>query len=99
MTIQLPGLRILVEAIQDPRALKGIALPDVAMNRASRGTVRHVGTGIVKGGVVVRPAVDVGDVVVFSKFAGTKVTLNGVEHVLLDERDVLAKSVKENSND
>jgi chaperonin GroES len=69
----------------------GLIIPDTAKEKPIEGRVVAVGNGKVLKDGKVRPLdVKVGDVVLFGKYSGTEVKLDGVEHVLLREDDVLA---------
>lgn len=69
----------------------GIVLPDSAREKPRRGKVLSVGDGVMKpSGVRVRPQVAEGDVVVFSHYAGTEITIDNQPLVILSEDDILA---------
>jgi len=69
----------------------GIFLPDTAKKKPQEGKVIAVGTGRVLEDGTVRPlTVQVGDTVVYAKYGGTEVTLEGTEYVLLDEDQIYA---------
>ncbi|MDB9493417.1 co-chaperone GroES [Spirulina major CS-329] len=69
----------------------GIYLPDTAKEKPQVGTVAAVGPGkLDKDGNRVAVEVKVGDSVLYSKYAGTDIKLNGEEYVLLSEKDILA---------
>ena len=69
----------------------GILLPDAAKKKPTEGRVVAVGIGrTLDDGKVVPLSVKVGDVVVYSKYGGTDVKLEGVEYAILDEDQVYA---------
>jgi chaperonin GroES len=73
----------------------GIVLPDTAKERPQEGKVVAVGPGrTLDSGEKVQINVKEGDVVVYSKYGGTEIKLDGVEYLILDESSLLA--VKEN---
>lgn len=84
--------RIVVKRLEGEKTTKGgIIIPDSAQEKPIEGQVVAVGNGkILPDGKVRTPAVKVGDKVLFGKYAGTEVKLEGEEHVLLREDDVLA---------
>jgi len=84
--------RIVVKRIDSEDKTKGgIIIPDTAKEKPVRGKVVAVGNGkILKDGTVRGLEVKVGDEVLFGKYGGTEVKLDGVEHVILREDDVLA---------
>jgi chaperonin GroES len=69
----------------------GIVLPDTARKKPREGEVVAVGPGkLLENGQRAPLEVSVGDVVVYSDFAGTEVKIGGEEYVILDEGSVLA---------
>ena len=74
----------------------GIFLPDTAKKKPQEGKVIAVGTGrLLEDGTVRELAVKVGDTVVYSKYGGTEVKLDGEDYVLLDEDQIYALVVNE----
>ncbi len=68
----------------------GIIIPDSAKEKPQEGKVIAVGKGkIGEDGKVQRLDVKKGDKVLFSKYAGTEVNLDGIEHLIIREDDVL----------
>jgi chaperonin GroES len=84
--------RILVQRIDEETTSKGgIIIPDTAKEKPQQGKVIAVGGGRVNEDGKVTPLdVKKSDRVLFSKYAGTEVTLDGEEHLILREDDVLA---------
>ncbi|HDP67629.1 MAG TPA: co-chaperone GroES [Candidatus Marinimicrobia bacterium] len=69
----------------------GIILPDTAKEKPQEGTVVAVGPGKVsENGTKVAMEVKVGDKVLYGKYSGTEVTIDGVEHLIMRESDILA---------
>ena len=69
----------------------GIIIPDTAKGKAGVGKVIAVGGGkLSDAGVPLPPAVQVDDIVLFGKYAGTEITLDGTEHLILREDEILA---------
>jgi len=92
MSLKPLGDRVLVKAVeQEEVTASGIVLPDTAKERPSRGTVLAVGDGRIVEGVRVPPEVAVGDEVIYSKYGGTEVKLDGEDVLILSEHDILAK--------
>ncbi len=83
--------RIIVKRIGEEETSKGgIIIPDTAKEKPQEGKVVAVGKGKIRDdGVLQKLDVKNGDRVLFGKFAGTEVTLDGTEHVILREDDVL----------
>ncbi|HUT73435.1 MAG TPA: co-chaperone GroES [Armatimonadota bacterium] len=69
----------------------GILLPDTAQEKPQKGKVVAVGPGrILDNGTVAKPEVKKGDVVLFTKYGGTEITIGKKEYMVLRESDVLA---------
>ena len=85
--------RLLVKRIQDKeeKSEGGIIIPDTAKEKPQRGKVTAVGNGkVLDDGTRVAPEVKKGDEVLFGKYAGTEVKIEGTEYLILREDDVLA---------
>ena len=84
--------RIVVKRIEVAETTKGgIIIPDTAKEKPIEGQVVAVGNGKALKAGKIRPLdVKVGDRVLFGKYTGTEVKIDGEEHVLLREDDVLA---------
>ena len=86
------GDRVLIKALErEEKTKSGIVLPDTAKEKPQEGKVLAVGTGkTLDNGTKVALEVQVGQKVIFSKYAGTEVKLDGEEMMILNERDILA---------
>ena len=84
--------KIIVKRIDAPQMTKGgIVIPDTAKEKPQEGRVIAVGTGrVLEDGKVTPLEVKKGNRILFSKYGGTEIKINGEEHVILDEGDVLA---------
>ena len=84
--------RILVKRIEaDQKTASGIIIPDNAKEKPMEGEVIAIGNGkVLKDGTTRKPDVKVGDRVLFSKYTGSEVKLDGAEHLILREEDLLA---------
>jgi chaperonin GroES len=84
--------RIVVQANEaETTTASGIVIPDTAKEKPQEGTVLAVGPGRVDdNGNRVPIDVNVGDVVLYSKYGGTEVKYAGEEYLVLSARDVLA---------
>jgi chaperonin GroES len=84
--------RVVIKRTQEEEKTKGgIIIPDTAKEKPIEGVVVAVGAGKVLKDGKTRPLdVKEGDTVLFGKYSGTEVKLDGVEHVLLREDDILA---------
>jgi chaperonin GroES len=83
--------RILVKRIEEEEKTKGgIIIPDTAKEKPQEGKVIAVGNGKVGEDGKVRPLdVSKGDKILFSKYSGTEVNIDGEEHLIIREDDVL----------
>lgn len=88
--------RIVVEPSEAEETTPGgIVLPDTAKEKPQRGTVLAVGPGrLLDNGKRSEISVAVGDEVIFGKYSGTDIEIDGREVKILRESDVLAKVVK-----
>lgn len=86
------GDRVLVRPkAREETTKSGIVLPDTAKEKPQEGSVVAVGTGrLLESGERVPMEVKVGDTVLYSKYAGTEVKLDGDDHLILRESDILA---------
>ncbi|MCL6449776.1 MAG: co-chaperone GroES [Acetobacteraceae bacterium] len=92
MKLRPLGDRVVVQVIeQEERTKGGIVLPDTAKEKPQQGKVLAVGSGrVLDNGEKVPLEVKVGDRIIFSKYSGSEVKLEGEEILILSERDVLA---------
>ena len=83
--------RILVKRLEaEETTPSGIIIPDNAKEKPMEGEVIAVGNGkVLSDGKVSKPDVNVGDKVLFSKSSGSEIKLDGQEHLILREDDVL----------
>lgn len=88
--------RVVVEPMEaEETTAGGIVLPDTAKEKPQRGTVIAVGPGkLLDNGSRAEMAVAVGDEVIYGKYSGSEVEIDGREVKILRESDILAKVVK-----
>ena len=94
MNLKPLGDRLIVQAIEEEEATaSGILLPDTAKEKPQRGKVLAVGEGRYDDDGEKRIPVDVieGDEVLYSKYGGTEISVDGEDLLVLRESDVLAK--------
>ena len=84
--------RVVVKALEESEQMRGgLYIPDTAKEKPSQGEVVAVGPGkISDDGTRLDMDVKVGDKVLYGKYSGTDVTLDGEEYLILRESDVLA---------
>lgn len=83
--------RVLVKRVQSEEKTKGgLIIPDSAKEKPAEGEVVAVGEGARKdSGELIAPSVKVGDRVLFGKWSGTEVTLDGAEMLIMKESDIM----------
>lgn len=83
--------RVLVQPILEKEVMKGgIIIPDSAKEKPIEGRIKAVGSGKVKeDGTRTPPEVKVGDKVLYGKYAGTEIKVDGEDFLLLREDDIL----------
>jgi chaperonin GroES len=96
MNLKPLGDRLIVQPLEEEQTTStGIVLPDTALERPQRGNVVAAGPGerSRETGEIIPLDVEEGDVVVFSKYGGTDIKVDGEDYLILRETDVLAKVV------
>ena len=89
--------RIIVQRLEEgEQKIGGIIIPDTAKEKPQQGEVLAVGPGrrAETSGELVPLDISVGDTVVYSKYGGTEITIDGEDLLILAGRDVLAKVEK-----
>jgi len=93
MTVNLRPLGDRVVVAPKPKddvTASGIVLPDTVTEKPQEGSVRSVGTGrVLDNGTRIAMEVKVGDTVLFARYAGTEVKLEGEDYLVIREADVL----------
>ncbi len=88
MTVEPIGDRVLVKVLEEEaKTPSGIILPDTAKEKPQRGVVVAVGESSYDEPI----PVEVGDKVMFAKFSGTEIKLEGEDHLILEIGDILAR--------
>lgn len=92
MTLKPLGDKVVVEVIDEPQTTaSGIVLPDTAKEKSQRGKVIAVGSGkLLDNGERAPLEISEGDTIVFAKYGGTEISLDGKELMILSERDIHA---------
>jgi chaperonin GroES len=91
MKVRPLGDRVLVKRIEEEEKTKGgIIIPDTAKEKPQEGRVMAVGGGkTLEDGQVVPLELKTGDKILFSKYSGSDIKLDGEEHLILREGDIL----------
>jgi len=83
--------RLIVEAIeQEETTASGLYIPETAKEKPQQGNVLAVGPGRTEDGKTIKMDVKVGDKVLFAKYAGTEVKMDGKKLLIMKEADILA---------
>ncbi len=83
--------RVIIKRVEDEKTTKaGIVIPDTASEKPSRGKVLAVGPGkTLDNGDVRALDVKVGDTILFGKYAGTEVKMDGEDYIVIREDDIM----------
>ena len=93
MKIQPLHDRVIVKRVEEEETTKGgIIIPDTAKEKPIEGLVIAVGSGKIEGEGEKKIPLEVkkGDRVLFSKYAGTEIKIDGEEHLIMKEEDIIA---------
>ncbi|MFN0048393.1 MAG: co-chaperone GroES [Cytophagales bacterium] len=84
--------RVLVEpAAAEEKTSSGLFIPDTAKEKPQRGVVIAVGDGKVSdSGNIMKPNVKVGDTVLYGKYSGTEIAVEGKDYLIMRESDIFA---------
>ncbi|HBN08689.1 MAG TPA: co-chaperone GroES [Cyanobacteria bacterium UBA8530] len=84
------GDRVVVKVVKQEMTSGGIVLPDTAQEKPQLGEVIAVGTGrLMDNGNRAKMEVEAGNKVLFAKYAGTEIKLDGEEYLVISEKDIL----------
>lgn len=82
--------RVLVQPEDaEEKTSSGIIIPDTAKEKPQQGTVVAAGPGKVENGTKIDMSVEEGDKVLYGKYSGTEITLDGEEYLIMRESDIL----------
>jgi chaperonin GroES len=82
---------IVAPAAAEEKTKSGIIIPDTAKEKPQRGEIIAVGDGkISEQGNLMKPQVKVGDQVLYGKYAGTEINIEGVDYLIMKESDIFA---------
>lgn len=91
MKLKPLGDRVVIQKVEAEETTKsGIVLPGAAKEKPQIAEVKAVGPGGVVDGKEIKMEVKVGDKVIFSKYSGNEVKIDGVEYTILKQDDILA---------
>lgn len=84
------GDRVVVKVVKEEKTAGGLVLPDTAQEKPQTGEVLSVGPGkVLDNGTRATMDVKAGDKVLFAKYSGTEVKLDGETYLLIAEKDIL----------
>jgi chaperonin GroES len=86
------GERVVIKVLEkEEKTASGIVLPDTAKEKPQKGEIVAIGSGkLLENGQRVALEVKVGDRVIFAKYAGTEIKIDGTDYLILTDRDILA---------
>ncbi len=91
MNIKPLGDRVVLRVVEGEETTKsGIVLPGTAKEKPMQGEILAVGSGEMVDGKKVPLEVKVGDKVIYSKYAGTEIKIDGNEYLIVRQNDILA---------
>ncbi len=91
MNIKPLGDRVVLRVIENEETTKsGIVLPGAAKEKPMQGEILAIGSGEMVDGKKVPLEVKVGDRVLYSKYAGTEIKIDGKEYLIVRQNDILA---------
>ncbi len=92
MNLKPIGDKVIVEILKaEDKTKGGIILPDTAKEKPQEAKVIAVGSGkTLPSGKVVSPEVKAGDIVIFGKYSGSEVKVEGKEYLIIESDDILA---------
>jgi chaperonin GroES len=84
--------RVIVKRIEEEeKTAGGIIIPDTAKEKPQQGKIIAVGQGsMLENGQIIPMTVKEGDRILFGKYAGTEIQIDGEEHLIMREDDILA---------
>jgi len=91
MGIRLLGNRVMLKQVEAETTSGGIHLPESAQDRPQKAEVVAVGEGEkLEDGKFVPPPVKAGDVVIYARYGGTEITVDGEEYLIMDADQIYA---------
>lgn len=91
MNLKPLGDRVVLKQLEaEEKTKSGIVLPNQAKEKPQEAEVVAVGPGTIVDGKEIKMEVQVGDKVIYSKYAGTEVKLEGSEYIIVKQNDILA---------
>lgn len=92
MNLKPLGDKVIVEVLSAEEKTKGgIIIPDTAKEKPQEAKVIAVGSGkVLDNGKTVAPDVKAGDIIIFGKYSGSEVKVEGKEYLIIDSDDILA---------
>lgn len=81
--------RVIVERVEERTTPGGIVIPETAGDKPQRGLIKAVGNGRLENGSVQKLEVKVGDEVIFGKYSGTEIKVDGKDLLVMKEEDIM----------
>lgn len=92
LSVRPLGDRVIVKALpKEEKTASGVIIPDSAKEKPHQGTVMAIGSGRVsESGEKIPVSVSVGDRILYGKYSGTEVKIDGSEYLIIKEGEILA---------
>lgn len=85
------GNNVLIQPLEREKKLpSGLVIPDAAKEKPQEGKVVAVGPGKYEDGHLIKPTVKVGNVVLFKRFGGDELKIEGKDYLMVEDDDILA---------
>jgi chaperonin GroES len=85
------GNNVLIQPLEREKKLpSGLVIPDTAKEKPQEGKVVAVGPGKYEDGHLIKPTVKVGNVVLFKRFGGDELKIEGKDYLMVEDDDILA---------
>lgn len=87
MTIEPLGTRVLIHPLEQENTTKsGLILPETAKEKPQKGRIEAIGDQ-----EQMLSDLEVGNIVLFAKYSGTEISVDGIDYLILEEADILAR--------
>ncbi len=81
---------VLIQPLAEKKTPSGIVIPETAKEKPQEGKVVAVGSGRVENGELIKPEVKKGDKVIYKKWGGSEIKIEGKEYLIVKSEDILA---------
>ncbi len=82
--------KVIIKRLEEKTTEGGLIIPETIGNKSQKGTVIAVGPGKYENGTLQKINVKCNDTVIFNKYSGTEININGKEYIIVKEDDIIA---------